>query len=107
MNIYFQYSANAQAKPKQFLSPQTLKEPPCILISEKCQRQQILIDPKHLIPPDIICNEAIAETFKEIKNVDNENLVVSTKKKWIGFEVDPSKLHKYCLMLSKARLTCK
>ena len=76
--------------------------------------QTIIANAKFLIPRNLDELPSIS-SIDELKNLDSGNKLhpvtqkVFEKKtvKWKFLEFDATKLHKYCLMLSKARLTCK
>ncbi|XP_001607154.1 protoheme IX farnesyltransferase, mitochondrial [Nasonia vitripennis] len=92
------YSASA---PQQKEKPLIFKEPPCIAVGKKHKLRSIVIDSKTVIPPDI-------DYLNPDTTVDSQNQskAIATKTwKWGKIEIDPTKLHKYCLMLSKIRLT--
>ena len=72
----------------------------------------IVTNPKFSIPPDI--TEIPSPTSKDESkphqtkiNPITQQIPVKKIVKWKFFEFDATKLHKYCLMLSKARLSCK
>lgn len=67
-----------------------------------------ILKPSILQPPDTVLNENIINNIKKcavpISIVDNKN---SHLEEWKNVELDCTKLTKYCLMLSKIRLTCE
>ncbi|XP_058799217.1 protoheme IX farnesyltransferase, mitochondrial [Phymastichus coffea] len=89
------------AQPKLKPKPEKFKEPPCVTVSERSKLRSIVIDSKTLVPPDT--DYGYLETKDIIYNKNKAGTM--HKWKWGEIEVNPTKLHKYCLMLSKIRLT--
>lgn len=87
------------------------KEPPCLIVPNLQRAHTIVADQKFMIPPDTLGEIPIVTSIngeKRLQNNINVDPIKITEKKtvkWKFFEFDASKLHKYCLMLSKARLT--
>ncbi|KAL7293000.1 hypothetical protein TKK_0013449 [Trichogramma kaykai] len=94
------YAASA-AQPKH--KTPRFREPPIIIVGEKSKFRHV-VDVKTIIPPNIENPYLKKESVTSSDNVNNE---VSKPQmwKWGKLEVDPTQLHKYCLMLSKFRLT--
>ncbi|XP_043479124.1 protoheme IX farnesyltransferase, mitochondrial [Leptopilina heterotoma] len=79
-------------------------------VSNKQRTHTIVAESKYTIPPDILQKSTPIISVNKTKTLDNDDTIdsiaaVQKKMKWKFFEFDATKLHKYCLMLSKARLT--
>lgn len=83
-----------------------LQEAPCIAVSEKT-RVAVLKNPLILSPPEAMLRHPGQATL-EPPAVDVARKPQKEKEpEWQKVEVDCTKLHKYCLMLSKIRLTSR
>ncbi|XP_033224563.1 protoheme IX farnesyltransferase, mitochondrial [Belonocnema kinseyi] len=95
---------------KPAVKPSPLQEPPCLIVSNKQRAHTIVANPKFMFPPDIteIPSPTSTGDSKPLRNKIThivQEIPVKKTVKWKFFEFDATKLHKYCLMLSKARLT--
>lgn len=105
-------AANLSAGPaKPAVKISNLKERSSQL-SNKQRTHTVVAESKHAIPPDIL-KEITSIPVNKTKILQNDERIEPIDKpiqiqktvKWKFFEFDATKLHKYCLMLSKARLT--
>ncbi|XP_057322148.1 protoheme IX farnesyltransferase, mitochondrial [Microplitis mediator] len=79
-----------------------LKEDPWISISPNWKSSLKSINPSVLVPPDAVLSSPL-----ENNNVESNRKIKQKlpEPEWRAIELDYSKLHKHCLMLSKIRLT--
>ncbi|KAH0561784.1 protoheme IX farnesyltransferase, mitochondrial [Cotesia glomerata] len=88
------------ARPATKESP--LKEDPLISISPNLKFPIKSLNPSIFIPPDAVLSRQFDKEYVEVSKKAKQKL---PEAEWRAVELDVSKLHKHCLMLSKIRLT--
>lgn len=88
-----------------------IKEKPWISVSDTSEDQLQnlkILKPSVLLPPDTVFNDKLINNNITLTLTSPnvvKNKIVDTE--WKNVELDCTKITKYCLMLSKIRLTCK
>ncbi|XP_014210683.1 protoheme IX farnesyltransferase, mitochondrial [Copidosoma floridanum] len=96
--------STSSTQTKQKIQNSEYREPPCITIGKDFKPPTFVLNSKFVVPPDITYPSL--EDKQSTDQPDKENETKTIKLWKLGnIELDPTKLHKYCLMLSKIRLT--